>query len=247
MRPSPAAGTDADQVRTALRAAPQQARGWLRTAERDALAGLRTAGRQAGPLNGVLGWWAVTSFGVLSLLLAVLAGLWPSSVRMFGAAAAGSWLLFVALGRFGGGQLLRARYGGPRLFQSGAALLAVAGLVVVQLPAYDPAVAVAAISLALGIAAAGDAGAAARFPGLARGCLRLRAACGVVAAMAVAVAPTTGLVVAAACVGLGELLFAVRLLPEVERLGGMLDHDAPGTAGDEDDGMWLPLPGVDQS
>ncbi|MEV0131052.1 hypothetical protein AB0H83_21635 [Dactylosporangium sp. NPDC050688] len=242
MRSPTATGAGTDQVRAALRTAPRQARVWLRTAERDAMAGLRSAGRQAGPLNGVLGWWAVTSFGLLSLLLAVLAMLWPSSVRTFGAAAAGSWLLFVALGRFGGGQLLRARFGGPRLFQAGAALLAVAGLVVVQLPAYDTAV--AAISLALGVAAAGDAGGAARFPGLARGCLRMRAACGLVAAMAVAVAPATGLVVAAACVGLGEVMFAARLLPEVER---MLDHGAPGAASDDDDGfMLLPLPGTDQ-
>ncbi|MEV4139388.1 hypothetical protein AB0J72_45410 [Dactylosporangium sp. NPDC049742] len=218
-----------------LRAAPQQARVWL-----------RAAGRQAGPLNGVLGWWAVTSFGLLSLLLAVFAMVWPSSVRTFGAAAVGSWLLFVALGRFGGGQLLRARYGGARWFQAGAALLAVAGVIVIQLPAYDPTVAVAAISLALGVAAAGDAGAAAQFPRLARGCLRMRALCGLVAAMTVAVAPATGLVVAAACVGLGELMFAARLLPEVERLSGMLDREAPWTDPDDDLGFVLPLPDADR-
>lgn len=229
-----------------VRAAPRQARLWLRAAERDAMEGLRSAGRQAGPLNGVLGWWAVTSFGLLSLLLAVLVTVWPSALRMFGAAAVGSWLLFVALGRFGGGQLLRARYGGPRLFQAGAALLAVAGVIVAQLPAYDPTVAIAAISLAFGVAAAADAGVAAQFPSVARGCLRMRAVCGVVAAMAVAVAPTTGLVVAGACVGLGELLFAARLLPEVERLHGMLDRGAAAAAADEDDGFVLPLPGAEQ-
>jgi hypothetical protein len=205
----------------------RQVRARLATAGGDALIGLRATGRQARPLSGVLGWWAVMSFGLLSLLLAGLLTLWPSSIRTFGAAVVGAWLLFIALSRFGGGQLLRARYGGSRLFQSGAALLALAGLLVTRLPVYDPAVAVAATSLAFGVAAAADAGTAAQFPRLGRGCLRLRALCGLVAAMAVAAAPTTGLVVAAACVGLGEVVFAVRLLPEVERLAGMLDGGAP--------------------
>ncbi|MFF5229694.1 hypothetical protein [Dactylosporangium sp. NPDC000521] len=243
MHPSVVADADAHHIRAALRAPSRAA---LRAAPRQARDWLRTAGRQARPLNGVLGWWAVTSFGVLGLLLAALAALWPSPVRMLGAAAAGSWLLFVALGRFGGGQLLRARYGGSRLIQAGAALLAVAGVIVVQLPAYDPTVAVAAISLAFGVAAAADAGAAPKFPSPARGCLRMRALCGLVAAMAVAVAPTTGLVVAAACVGLGEIVFAARLLPEVERLTGMLERDTQWTGPDEDLGSVLPLPGVER-
>ncbi len=229
------ASSDASQVRAGLRTARRQAGDRLRTAERDARDGLRLAGRHAGPLHGVLGWWAVTSFGLLSVLLAVLVVLWPSSVQTFGAAVVGSWLLFVALGRFGGGQLLRARYGGSRFLQAGAAVPALAGVVVFQLPAVDPAVGAAAVSLALGIAAAGDAGAAAQFPSLARGCLRLRALCGLASAMTVAAAPEAGLMVAAACVGVGELVLAVRLLPEVERLAGMLDRG-------EDQGLMLPLP-----
>lgn len=163
--------------------------------------------------------------------------LWPSSVRTFGAAAVGSWLLFVALGRFGGGQVLRARYGGSLALQAAAAVPALAGVVVFQLPGFDPAVGAAAVSLALGVAAAVDAGAAAQFPSLARGCLRLRASCGLVAAMAVAAAPATGLMAAAACVGLGEVVLAVRLLPEVERLAGMLGRETPG----EDHGPAFPL------
>jgi hypothetical protein len=223
-----------------------QVRARLRTARLDTMTGLRTTGSQAGPLIGVLGWWAVMSFGLLSLLLAVLAIVWPSSVRTLGAAAVGAWLLVVALGRFGGGQLLRARYGGSRFSLSSAALLAVAGLVVMQLPAHDPAVAAAVTSLAFGVAAAAEAGAAAQFPSLARGCLRMRAVCGLIAAMAVAVAPATGLVIAAACVGIGEVVLAVRLLPEVERLAGMLDRGAPWADAAEDRGFVLPLPGTDR-
>ncbi|WP_327001017.1 hypothetical protein OHA72_38620 [Dactylosporangium sp. NBC_01737] len=219
------ASSDAHRVRAGLRAARRLARARLRTAGRDTRDGLRTAGRHAGPLHGALGWWAVTSFGMLSLLLAVLMVLWPSSVRAFGGALVGSWLLFVAFGRFGGGQVLRARYGGSLVLQAGAAVVALAGVVVIRLPEFDPAAGVAAASLALGVAAAGDAGAAGQFPRLARGCLWLRAACALVAAMAVAVAPATGLVVAAACVGLGEVALAVRLLPEVERLAGMAGRD----------------------
>ncbi|GAB3843139.1 hypothetical protein ACFPIJ_00360 [Dactylosporangium cerinum] len=231
----PSIAVDAHRVRARLRAAGL-----------DTMTGLRATGSHAGRLNGVLGWWAVTSFGLLSLLLAVLATLWPSSVRAFGAAAVGTWLLFVAFGRFGGGQLLLARYGGSHILQSGAALLAVAGVIVIQQPAYESAVAVAMTSLAFGVAAAADAGVAAQFPSLARGCLWVRAVCSLIAAMAVAVAPATGLVVAAAGVGFGEIILAVRLLPEVDRLAGMLEPSAAWTAEAEDRGFMLPLPGADR-
>jgi hypothetical protein len=184
--------------------------------------GLRATGRHARPLHGVLGWWAVTSFGLVSVLLAVLAALWPSSVRALGAAAVGSWLLFSALGRLGGTQVLRARYGGPLALHAGAALVALAGVIVVRQPGLDPAVGAAAASLALGVAAAGDAAVAAQLPRLARSCLWVRAVGGLVAAIAVAAAPVTGLIVAAACVGLAEITLAVRLLPEVERLAEMV-------------------------
>ncbi|GAA3250209.1 hypothetical protein ACFO1B_39955 [Dactylosporangium siamense] len=231
----PSTAVDAHRIRARLRAAGL-----------DTLTGLRATGSQAGRLNGVLGWWAVTSFGLLSLLLAVLAVLWPSSVRALGAAAVGAWLLFVAFGRFGGGQLLLARYGGSHLLQSGAALLAVAGVIVLQQPAYESAVAVAMTSLAFGVAAAADAGVAAQFPSLARGCLWVRAVCSLIAAMAVAVAPAAGLVIAAAGVGFGELILAVRLLPEVDRLAGMLEPSAAWAAEAEDRGFMLPLPDADR-
>jgi hypothetical protein len=101
----------------------------------------------------------------------------------------------------------------------------VAGVLVIRQQELDPSVGVAVASLALGVAAAGDAAVASDFPGLARGCLRLRAACRLVAAMAVAAVPVAGLAVAAACVGAGEIALAVRLLPEVERLTHMIDRD----------------------
>src|SRR5690242_2568421 len=90
-----------------------------------ARAGWRAADQHVRPLHGVLGWWAVTSFGLVSVLLAALAALWPGPVRALGPAALGTWLLFTALGRFGGGQILRARYRGPLALQAGAALIAV--------------------------------------------------------------------------------------------------------------------------
>jgi hypothetical protein len=49
-------------------------------------------------------------------------------------------------------------------------------------------------------------------------CLRVRAGCGLVAALAIAASPVSGLIVAAACVGVVEVALALRLLPEVERL-----------------------------
>jgi hypothetical protein len=231
---------DSHQVHDGLRTAQRHARDRLQTTERDTRNALRTTGRHANALHGVLGWWAVTSFGLLSLLLAALAVFWPAPVEAFGAALVGSWLMLVALGRFGGAQLLRARYRGSRILQAGAALVALASMAVIQLPLVDATVAAASASLTLGVAAAVDAGAAAQFPRLARACLYVRAACGLVAAMAVAVAPVTGLIVAAACVGLGELMLAVRLLPEVERLTGMAERDNPRAAPDDD--QWLVLP-----
>src|SRR4051812_16485907 len=74
---------------------------------------LETLGRHARPLHGVLGWWAVTSFGLLSVLVAALTAFWPTSVRAVGAAALGAWLLFTACGRPGGGPVLPAPDRGP--------------------------------------------------------------------------------------------------------------------------------------
>ncbi|WP_433605005.1 hypothetical protein ACQP2P_26185 [Dactylosporangium sp. CA-139114] len=185
---------------------------------------LQTLGRHARPLHGVLGWWAVTSFGLLSVLVATLAALWPSPLRAVGAAVLGAWLLFTAFGRAGGGLLLRARYGGPLLPLAGPALLALAGVILLRLPARDPSVGVSVAALAFGIAAAVDGAAAQPLPSLPRTCLRVRAASGLVAAIAVAAAPVVGLIIAAAVIGVGELVLAVRLMPEAERLAQMLDR-----------------------
>ncbi|MEU7875239.1 hypothetical protein [Dactylosporangium sp. NPDC049140] len=83
-------------------------------------------------------------------------------------------------------------------------------------------------ALAFGVAAA-----APPFPSLGRLCLRVRAASGLIAAIAVAVAPVAGLIIAAAIVGVGELIIYVRLLPEVERLAQMVERTeaSPADAG----------------
>ncbi|MGI5243578.1 hypothetical protein [Dactylosporangium sp. CA-139066] len=190
--------------------------------------GLRAAGHHARPLHGVLGWWAVTSFGLVGVLLAAAALLWPGSVHALGPAAVGAWLLCGALGRAGGGQVLRARYGGSLAMQTGPALLAVAGVIVLRRPDDTaPGTVAAAAALSLGIAAAVDAAAGQQYPRLPRRCLRARAACAVVGGLAMAAAPAPGLIVAAAVVGLGELVLAVLLLPEVERLASMLGPREP--------------------
>nr|BFE57975.1 hypothetical protein GCM10020063_025010 [Dactylosporangium thailandense] len=192
---------------------------------------LQTLGRHARPLHGVLGWWAVTSFGLLSVLVAALAACWPTYVRAVGTAALGAWLLFTAVGRAGGGQLLRARYGGPLYLQAGPALLALAGVILIRLPESDPSVGVSVAALAFGIAAAVDGAAAQPLPSLARTCLRVRAGSGLVAAIAVAAAPVVGLIIAAAVIGIGELALAARLLPEADRLAQMLDRtESPADA-----------------
>ncbi|WP_426513945.1 hypothetical protein ACPPVO_27000 [Dactylosporangium sp. McL0621] len=194
---------------------------------------LETVGRHARPLLGVLGWWAVTSFGLLSVLVAALAALWPTSVRAAGAATLGAWLLFTACGRLGGGQVLRARYGGPLAPQAGPALLALAGVILLRMPGADPSVGVAVTALAFGVAAAVDAAAAQPFPSLGRLCLRVRAASGLIATIAVAAAPVAGPIIAAAIAGVGELIISVRLLPEVERLAQMVERTeaSPADAG----------------
>jgi hypothetical protein len=181
-------------------------------------AGLQSVERHTRPLHGVLGWWAVMSFGLVSVLVAALAALWPAPVRLLGAAGVGTWLLFTACGRFGGGEVLRARYGGPLTLQAGPALVTLAGVILIRLPGLDPKTAVAVAALAFGIAAAGDAAAAQPLAGPARLCLRVRAGSGLVAALAIAASPVSGLIVAAACVGVVEVALALRLLPEVERL-----------------------------
>ncbi|GLL03107.1 hypothetical protein [Dactylosporangium matsuzakiense] len=186
---------------------------------------LETLGRHARPLHGILGWWAVTSFGLLSVLVAVIAVSWPTSVRAVGAAGLGAWLLFTACGRVGGGQVLRARYGGPIALQAGPGVLALTGVVLLRLPQFDPSVSIAIGGLAFGIAAAGDAASAQPYPSLPRQCLRVRAAAGVVAAIALAATPVIGLIIAAGVVGIGELVLAVRLLPEVERLAQMVERE----------------------
>ncbi|MFI5914469.1 hypothetical protein [Dactylosporangium sp. NPDC051541] len=186
---------------------------------------LQALGRHARPLHGILGWWAVTSFGLLGVLVSAIAVSWPESVRAVGAVGLGAWLLSTACGRAGGGQVLRARYGGPIALQAGPALLALAGIVLLRMPEADPSVSIAIGGLAFGIAAAGDAAAAQQFPSLPRRCLRVRAAGGVVAAIALAAAPVTGLIIAAAVAGASELYLAVRLLPEVERLTQMVERD----------------------
>jgi hypothetical protein len=117
--------------------------------------------------------------------------------------------------------------------QAGPALLALAGVAVLRLPDDSaPSTVAAAAALSLGVAAAVDAAAGQQYPGQQypgrpRLCLRLRAAAAVVAGLAVAAAPAPGLIVAAAVVGVGELVLAVLLLPEVERLTAMLGSGEP--------------------
>src|SRR4051812_3087245 len=104
---------------------------------------LEALGRHARPLHGVLGWWAVTSFGLLNVLVALIAVSWPASVRAVGGAGLGAWLLCLACGRLGGGALLRARYGGPLTIHAGPGLLALAGVVLIRLPGIDPSTSIA--------------------------------------------------------------------------------------------------------
>jgi hypothetical protein len=199
--------------------------------------GLRVAEGHARSMYGVIGWWGLASFGLVGVLFALLTLLWPAPVRTLGGVGVGAWLLVAALGRGGGGLVLRGRYGGPLLLQAAGGLLAGAGAVVLELPALSPAAVAATAGLAVGIAAAVDAGVAAQFPALGRRCLHIRAGVGLVAAITIAAAPLAGLAVAAAAVGLAEVLLAVLLLPEVERLAAMDSRDGsvarPALATDE--------------
>ncbi|GAA2332586.1 hypothetical protein [Dactylosporangium salmoneum] len=184
---------------------------WARTDTGDLL-------RHARPLHGILGWWASASFGLLGVLLAAL---WPMPMRALGPAVVGAWLLCTAFARLGGTQLLRACYGGLPVLLLGAALPATAGIMIIRQPDLDSATIAAAAALAFGIPAAVDGAVSGRYPRPARDLLRVRAAAGIIAAIAVPAAPVAGIMIAAAAVGLADLAVAARLMPEVQRLADL--------------------------